>query len=71
LEEYQRKGLGKWLIECVNEALSTWPELRRALLVTSHGSKFYADTLGMKEFEQGKNGLAILSRKGGGSVFKE
>jgi GNAT superfamily N-acetyltransferase len=71
LDEYQGKGLGTWLIKCVDETLSSWPELRRALLVTNHGSSFYGEKLGMKEFEQGKNGMAIFSRKGGGSVFDE
>lgn len=71
LDEYQGKGLGTWLIKCVDEAFSSWPELRRVLLITSHGKDFYADKLHMKEFEQGKNGLTILSRKGAGSVTQE
>jgi GNAT superfamily N-acetyltransferase len=71
LEEYQRKGLGTWLIKCVDEVLSSWPELRRVLLITSSGKDFYSDRLQMKEFEQAKNGMAILSRTGAGSVIQD
>jgi GNAT superfamily N-acetyltransferase len=71
LDQYQGKGLGTWLIECVNETISSWPELRRLLLVTSHGQNFYTERLSMKAFDQGKNGLVILSRKGEGSVLKD
>lgn len=71
LDEYQGKGLGTWLIQCVDEAFSSWPELRRVLLVASHGKDFYIDKLHMQEFEQGKSGLTILSRKGAGSVTQQ
>ena len=70
LDEYQGKGLGSWLIECVDEALSSWPELRRVFLVTSNANNFYHEKLQMKEFEQGKDGLVMLTRKGAGSVIK-
>jgi GNAT superfamily N-acetyltransferase len=68
LDEYQGKGLGKWLIGCVNEVLSTWPELRRMMLIRSGDPKFYEETLGMKNFVEGENGLFIMNRKGPGSV---
>jgi GNAT superfamily N-acetyltransferase len=71
LDEYQGKGLSTWLIGCVDEVLSSWPELRRAILLTSHGQTFYIEKLRMKEFEQGKNGLQVLSRKGPGSPMKD
>lgn len=71
LDEFQGKGLGTWLIKCVDEALSSWQELRRLILITSLGKNFYAEKLNMKEFEQGKNGMAILSRKGAGSVLQD
>lgn len=71
LDAYQGKGLGSWLIKCVDEALSSWPELRRLLLVASHGKDFYLEKLHMQEFEQGKNGMAILSRTGAGSVLED
>lgn len=69
LEEFQGKGLGTWLIQCVDEILSSWPELRRALLVTSLDASFYGKLLDMKEFKNPT--VAIYSRKGPGSVFKD
>ena len=71
LDRYQGKGLGTWLIQCVNETLSSWPELRRVLLITSEGTTFYSDRLDMKTFDQGKNGIVIMSRKGGGAVLQD
>lgn len=67
--EYQGKGLGKWLIECVDEVLSSWPDLRRAMLVTGKGAKVYEEILGMKQFESGKLGFEVFTRKGAGSVM--
>jgi hypothetical protein len=63
--------LGTWLIECVDETLSSWPALKRTLLISSDEKGFYAKKLHAKEFEQGKNGLKILSRKGAGAVLEE
>jgi len=70
LDEHQGKGLGKFLIKCVDETLSQWPEFKRALLINSSGSKFYEEALGMKKFEQDKDGLAVMTRLGPGSVLK-
>lgn len=68
LPSHQGKGLGKWLMECVNEELSKWPELRRSLLMSNHeGCKFYASVMRMEPFEQGKGGYSLLNRKWGGS----
>jgi GNAT superfamily N-acetyltransferase len=64
LPEYQGKGLGKWLIKCIDENISLWPELRRALLVTAVDNKFYIDTLGMTAYEPGKDGLGMFQRRG-------
>lgn len=71
LPEYQGKGVGSWLISCVNKHISTWTELRRILLITSGGPKFYEEKLGMKNFNQGLNGLTVMSRKGAGSVIQD
>jgi len=68
LPEYQGQGLGKWLIKCIDESLSQWPELRRAMLITKKDSTFYADTLGMKEFDAGPYGVAVFARRGPGSM---
>lgn len=69
LPEHQKKGLGGWLMECVNETLSSWPHLRRTLLVASEYGKLYEDKLGMKPLEQGKNGITLYNKAGGGSYF--
>lgn len=70
-ESYQGLGLGSWLMECVNEVLDGWPELRRAMLITSDkdGKIFYKKKLGMTPFPQDSNGLEILGRLGRGSVL--
>lgn len=71
LPEFQGRGLGSWLISCVNEHVSTWKELRRIMLITSGAPKFYEEHLGMKNFNEGGNGMFIMSRKGSGSVLQE
>jgi GNAT superfamily N-acetyltransferase len=71
LKEYQGKGLGTWLIQCVDETMNSWPDLRRALLLTSGntGKAFYKKLLRMEPFPQDSNGLEILNRRGTGSVL--
>jgi|SRR5277367_6112516 len=71
LPEYQGRGLGTWLLECVNETIDSWHEFRRALLMTGNktGKTLYKKKLGMEPFPQDKNGLEILSKKGRGSVL--
>ncbi|KAI9820390.1 MAG: hypothetical protein M1827_006014 [Pycnora praestabilis] len=73
LPEHRGRGLGKWLMECINETLNTWPDLRRVMLVTSgeHAKKFYQDTLGMKVFQSGMNELEVMTKRGPGNVLKD
>ncbi|OBT86868.1 hypothetical protein VE02_03842 [Pseudogymnoascus sp. 03VT05] len=68
LEEHQGKGLGSWLVECVNEEFASWPHLRRVMLMANlkEGEAFYAK-MGMSQFKQGENGFAILNKRGRGS----
>lgn len=58
-------------MECVNEELDTWPDLRRVMLIANleEGEAFYGKKLGMTIFEQGENGFAILNKKGKGSTM--
>lgn len=58
-------------MDCVNEELGTWPNLRRAMLVTTlkDGQDFYAKKLGMAPFEQGGRGMVVLTRRGNGSAI--
>jgi hypothetical protein len=47
---FQGKSLGKWLIGCVNEVVSSWPELKRMMLITSGEVSLYRKELGMAPF---------------------
>ncbi|KAK0103472.1 hypothetical protein ONS95_005493 [Cadophora gregata] len=69
LAPYQGRGLGKFLIKCIDEVLDSWPQFRRALLLAdSKETKFYEQMLRMHEFDQGGNGFTMMTRKGAGSV---
>lgn len=70
LADHQKKGLGSWLLTCVDEVISSWPELRRLLLISQEGpsSKLYEEKLGMKPFQGGKLDLKIFNRKGNGAM---
>jgi GNAT superfamily N-acetyltransferase len=47
LPEYQGKGLGKWLLSCINETMETWPSLRGLVVITAPKEEdFYAKLLG-------------------------
>jgi len=73
---YQGKGLGSWLMKCVQEVTESMPYLRRSALVTSDWKRsvpFYEKILGMEivegkrgKDEAGGEGLAVLMRKGKG-----
>lgn len=66
MPEEQGKGLGAWLMECVNEVLAGMGYLKRAVLLTGtrKGEEYYEAKLGMKRFEQEEHGLVIMHRKG-------
>ena len=51
LREHQEKGLGSWMIRCLDERLDSWPLLRRFILLTGGkvNVKLYRNTLGAKE----------------------
>ena len=72
LPSHQGKGLGKWILQCVNEEMSTWPDLRRSMFMTHEGAiEFYRKTMGHMPFEQGKGGSYLLNKKWAGSVAME
>ncbi|KAI9172776.1 hypothetical protein HJFPF1_02290 [Paramyrothecium foliicola] len=68
--EQQGKGLGVWMMQCVNETLEGWPHLRRVLLVTSSptANKFYERTLGAQEWTASTTDLDIMQKQGSGGV---
>ncbi|MCJ1245320.1 hypothetical protein MMC30_002524 [Trapelia coarctata] len=65
-EDFRGKGLGQWLIECVDEVFGGMEYLRRAFLVTSKGQKegYYERNLGMESVQQGERGLVVMQRLG-------
>ena len=66
LDEEQGKGLGKWLIACLDEVLKEMGYLRRLLLMTKEGSgeTFYEKELGMKRWGKAEGGTVIMNRTG-------
>ncbi|KFZ11436.1 hypothetical protein V501_04766 [Pseudogymnoascus sp. VKM F-4519 (FW-2642)] len=73
IPEHQANGLGRWLLECINETLDSWPDLRRAMLFTKGEPciKFYKKTMEMAILEPGANGLVIMHKDGHGSPYKK
>lgn len=67
LEEHQRKGLGAFLMECLNEIVEGWPELRAfwILASTPESAKMYEKILGAKEFSDlsSNPNLRLLEKK--------
>jgi GNAT superfamily N-acetyltransferase len=61
LPEYQGKGLGKWLLECLNEVIKGWRHLRRFIFLTSDTMDFYRRTLGAKEWSEFEHGALKIS----------
>ncbi|KAK3692322.1 hypothetical protein B0T22DRAFT_10349 [Podospora appendiculata] len=70
LKEHQGKGLGGWMMGCVNERLDTWPDLRGFLLLTTHqpAVKIYQDKLGARDIQQGKTKLLVMEKRGPAAV---
>jgi GNAT superfamily N-acetyltransferase len=66
LDAHQKKGLGRWMLECLNEVLEEWPELRRFILLSSnpHAMKLYADVMGMTEMSGDATPLTVLAKAG-------
>jgi len=66
LQEYQGKGLGKWLMTCLREVLDSWENLRRCVLFTGDASavRLYETTLGMYDVREKSNGLIVMQMMG-------
>jgi ribosomal protein S18 acetylase RimI-like enzyme len=72
LPEHQGRGLGKWLVQCVQEVISDMPHLRRSLLITGSGDtgkRFYGDLMGMQEVSAATGDAVVLSARGPGCSF--
>lgn len=68
LPEYQGKGLGKWLLECLNEVIQGWPHLRRFMFLTSDAMDFYRKTIGAKEWSECEAGAVKIGMVEGPAV---
>ncbi|KAK0617283.1 hypothetical protein B0T14DRAFT_589834 [Immersiella caudata] len=66
LEEYQGKGLAKWMMACLKEVLDSWETLRRCVLFTGgkDAVRLYERTLGMRDVRDQSNGLVIMQVMG-------
>jgi ribosomal protein S18 acetylase RimI-like enzyme len=64
LPEHQGRGLGVWMMECLQEMLEAWPALRRVMLMATseHAIKMYERVLGMKRL-----GGGVMTRIGPGA----
>jgi len=64
LPECRNLGLGKWLINCCNEAIETLPHLRRALLLTSStvGKRFYSG-FGFWDIQEESEKVVLMIRR--------
>ncbi|KAK4157074.1 hypothetical protein C8A00DRAFT_40557 [Chaetomidium leptoderma] len=51
LPAHQGRGLGRWLMACLDEVLGSWPDLRRCLLFTRGEAavRMYGETLGARD----------------------
>ncbi|KAL6241597.1 hypothetical protein RBB50_011378 [Rhinocladiella similis] len=68
--EWRSQGLGKWLIQCVQEVIENMPHLRRSLLFVGHG-RVEAEALYTKlmKMERIGNETVPLLWKGPGCTF--
>lgn len=66
--QWQHRGLGTWLLECVREWIEQMPNMRRFLLITGEGKQeeYYARTLGTGRTEDEGNGQRVFSVRGRG-----
>ncbi|KIX97300.1 uncharacterized protein Z520_06752 [Fonsecaea multimorphosa CBS 102226] len=68
--EWQGRGLGKWLISCVQEVVEDMPYLRRSLCIIGHDKErsmeFYGRLMKMTPVQEP---VAVLNWKGPGNTF--
>lgn len=74
LPAYQGKGLGSWMVKCIQEVIDSMPYLRRAALVTGDWERsvpFYEKIMGMqvvagRKTDNDHGGVAVMMSKGRG-----
>jgi len=72
LPEYRGKGLGKWMMSCVNEITEGWRSLRALWLIASNenSSRLYKQVLDAKKvgvYSSPKYDLDLMEKTGPGS----
>ncbi|KAH8888563.1 hypothetical protein GQ53DRAFT_241538 [Thozetella sp. PMI_491] len=70
LPQYQGKGLGRWMMKCLDEVISGWPRLRRFMILTgsSDAARLYEKTLDAKDIRESGSKLMYLERLGPGGL---
>ncbi|KAL1836494.1 hypothetical protein VTJ49DRAFT_5068 [Mycothermus thermophilus] len=70
LESHRGRGLGAWLVRCVDEELATWPDLRRCLLLTRGEAavRMYGRELHARSSGETDAGLVLMERAGMAAV---
>lgn len=68
LKEHQNQGLGTFMMECLNEYVQDWPEMRGFWIVSSSpdARRLYERVFGAVDFFESKKGhdLALLTKVG-------
>ncbi|KAA8650879.1 hypothetical protein EYZ11_005826 [Aspergillus tanneri] len=69
LDGHQGAGLGRWVLEILNEKLRSWPHLRRVMLLTTDKMHLFHKNLGMKDYREfdGMKGVSIAMVEGPGA----
>ncbi|KAE8366455.1 hypothetical protein BDV27DRAFT_143631 [Aspergillus caelatus] len=69
LDGHRGSGLGRWVLEILNEKLRSWPHLRRVMLLTTDKMHLFSRNLGMKDYREfdGMKGVSIAMVEGPGA----
>jgi GNAT superfamily N-acetyltransferase len=65
LSQHQGKGLGKWVLRILDDVFSSWPHLRRLMLITDskNGKPFYQAQLeGSHELDLTPKGYVVMEK---------
>ncbi|KAI0405081.1 hypothetical protein F4802DRAFT_197455 [Xylaria palmicola] len=61
LPEYQGKGLGRWMLACLDEVIKAWPHLRRFVFMSAKSSlDLYRKALGAHDWDERENRNLVL-----------
>lgn len=67
LQDYQRRGLARWMMRAVRSIVNSWPMLRGMILMTGDEAtaNMYKSELGAVDFDKGPSaGLLVLEMEG-------